>query len=337
MTVIKSLIFLLITLSISCSPGATHADEALSVQGRKPIWWLQAEQEAKSNGYDILSVKQVKALCDSGVDLLLLDVRPDYEYHLGHLPGAINLEFHLGDRFKLAPERKEKLLNILGPDKSRQIIIYCRSYSCLRSSIAADWAVRLGYSNIQRMLVGYQGWQEVFNQVQIEEAEEQLLKAGDYFPQCQLMLLNARTDRKYLGLKHRERDISLDDIDSKYLLVEIYNEFCTGCIAEIKNYKTFFHRFRDDRKLSQRIRIIGIGAGSSKRKVVKFRKKHQIPFPLFSDNEWSLFSCLGRPALPTSYLLKREPDGRIKIIFVQNGHIEEIENWMDQISMMIQE
>ena len=193
----------------------------------------------------------------------------------------------------------------------------------------------MGYTNIQRMPAGFLGWQAVYGEVKVEETETELLKIGDYFPQCHLMLLNAKVDRKYLGLRHREKSISLEDINARYLLVEMYNELCSGCIAEVKNYKTFYHHFRNDPDLAGEIKIIGIGAGSSKRKVVKFRKEHQIPFPLFSDSKWYLFNCLGSPALPTSYLLKKESDDRFKILFVQNGHIEKIEQWMDQISNML--
>lgn len=179
------------------------------------------------------------------------------------------------------------------------------------------------------------GWQAVYGEVKVEETETELLKIGDYFPQCHLMLLNTKVDRKYLGLRHREKSISLEDINARYMLVEMYNELCSGCIAEVKNYKTFYHHYRNDPDLARQIKIIGIGAGSSKRKVVKFRKEHQIPFPLFSDSKWYLFNCLGSPALPTSYLLKKESDDRFKILFVQNGHIEKIEQWMDQISKML--
>ena len=187
------------------------------------------------------------------------------------------------------------------------------------------------------MPLGYQGWQKEFTTQQIDQTEEALLKVGDYFPQCNLMVLNAKTDGKYLGLKQGLKNISLDDIDSKYLLVEMYNELCFECINEVKNYTIFYHHFRRDPQLSKKIRIVGIGAGSSKRKVVKFRKDHQVPFPLFSDSKWYLFSCLGGPALPTSYLLKHESVGRKKIVFVQTGHIENIDRWMKRISEKIQD
>ena len=89
----------------------------------------------------------------------------------------------------------------------------------------------MGYTNIQRMPAGFLGWQAVYGEVKVEETETELLKIGDYFPQCHLMLLNAKVDRKYLGLRHREKSISLEDINARYLLVEMYNELCSGCIA----------------------------------------------------------------------------------------------------------
>ena len=93
-----------------------------------PGWWGQAEMEASQYGYKLLSVHDMETLLNSDSPMLLLDVRPDYEYKTKHLPNAVNLEFHLGDRSKLSPEKEKALRKILGPDLERKVVIYCRSY-----------------------------------------------------------------------------------------------------------------------------------------------------------------------------------------------------------------
>ena len=115
---------LLVMFSAICFLGSS-----LVAGQKKSTWWVQAEKEATAEGYALLTVESVKALYETRKPILILDVRPDYEYRMGHLPQAVNLEFHLGDRTRLTAERKEKLLNILGQDKDQQIVIYCRSYS----------------------------------------------------------------------------------------------------------------------------------------------------------------------------------------------------------------
>lgn len=94
-----------------------------------PVWWDQAKKTAARDGYGLISLQELDRLYDNKTVPLIIDVRPHYEYEDGHLPGAVNLEFHLGDRMELKPEKAAALKKILGPDKSRPVIIYCRSYS----------------------------------------------------------------------------------------------------------------------------------------------------------------------------------------------------------------
>lgn len=95
---------------------------------QRPAWLDRAVQTAAQEGYAIISLKELRAVLAQKGSAVILDVRPDYEYAAGHLPGAVNLEFHLGHRTKLPPDRAAKLAAILGPDKMRQVVIYCRSH-----------------------------------------------------------------------------------------------------------------------------------------------------------------------------------------------------------------
>ena len=92
----------------------------------RPVWWAQAVQEADRYGYAVADrIDLERILADP--DALVLDVRADYEYAAGHLPGSKNLEFHMGDGYSLAPDKRRALLAMLGPDKDRTLLIYCRS------------------------------------------------------------------------------------------------------------------------------------------------------------------------------------------------------------------
>jgi len=93
-----------------------------------PVWWPEALSEADKEGYALASPKEVSELYASGKDLLILDVRPDYEYRAGHLPEAKNFEIHLGDRLQMKPDKKKAFREILGQEKDRLIIVYCRSF-----------------------------------------------------------------------------------------------------------------------------------------------------------------------------------------------------------------
>jgi 3-mercaptopyruvate sulfurtransferase SseA len=100
----------------------------ISLAEEKPIWWEQAELEAESEGYLLITPEELKGMNESGKPFLIVDVRPDYEYKRGHIVNAMNLEFHLGERLTLDPAKQRAFETLLGSDKDRTIVIYCRSF-----------------------------------------------------------------------------------------------------------------------------------------------------------------------------------------------------------------
>ena len=101
---------------------------SIALAEEKPLWWEQAEAEAERQGYNLITLDGLQRLYDSDKDFLIVDVRPDYEYKSGHLPNAANIEFHLGERLALDDSKREAFEDLLGADKNRTIVIYCRSF-----------------------------------------------------------------------------------------------------------------------------------------------------------------------------------------------------------------
>ena len=93
-----------------------------------PVWWPAALTEAQDDGYVLTTPEDIQDLYDSGNEFSLVDVRPDYEFKAGHLPGAKNFEIDLGDRLGLKPQKADAFKKILGADKNRLIVLYCRSF-----------------------------------------------------------------------------------------------------------------------------------------------------------------------------------------------------------------
>ena len=87
--------------------------------------------------YEQITGAEVKALMDRESGYVILDVREQYEYDEGHIPGAILIPY--GEIEDCA----EKEL----PDKDQLILVYCRSGR--RSKIAAEELVKLGYTNVK--------------------------------------------------------------------------------------------------------------------------------------------------------------------------------------------
>ena len=93
-----------------------------------PVWWSSALAEAQKDGYALTTPQEIQCLNASGDNYFIVDVRPDYEFKAGHLPGAKNFEIDLGDRLDLKPQKAEAFRKVLGTDKNREIVIYCRSF-----------------------------------------------------------------------------------------------------------------------------------------------------------------------------------------------------------------
>ena len=109
-------------------PTQSMANASGDAEDNLPLWWPDAQKRAEAAGFKLIGFPELQALLKSPKEFVFLDVRPDYEYTDGHIPGARNFEFHLGHRSRLAPERAEALKALLGPDRNRLIVSYCRNF-----------------------------------------------------------------------------------------------------------------------------------------------------------------------------------------------------------------
>jgi 3-mercaptopyruvate sulfurtransferase SseA len=115
--ILPSILFLLVLVVIGPSWGKDT-----------PVWWPSALAEAQKDGYVLNTPQDIQELYDSGNEFSLVDVRPDYEFKAGHLPAAKNFEIDLGDRLGLKPKKADAFKKVLGADKDRIIVLYCRSF-----------------------------------------------------------------------------------------------------------------------------------------------------------------------------------------------------------------
>ena len=98
-----------------------------------------------SHGAKKITAAGAKARLDSGDPVVLLDVRTAEEFAEGHIPGAVCLPVEAIGR--TAPAEL--------PDKSAEILVYCRSGS--RSAKAARKLTGLGYTHVADF-GGIQDW-----------------------------------------------------------------------------------------------------------------------------------------------------------------------------------
>ena len=101
---------------------------SIAVAAEMPTWWADAVREGEQKGYQVITLEELATLSKTKDNLLLIDARTAYEYRAGHIPGAVNLEFHPGDKLQFSREKRARLKELIGPDKDRPVVIYCRSF-----------------------------------------------------------------------------------------------------------------------------------------------------------------------------------------------------------------
>jgi len=94
------------------------------------------------------NVAEVQRRMAGGEKFLLVDVREDNEWALGHVPGAV----HMGRGII------ERDIEMKVPETSTKVILYCGGG--FRSALVADNLQKMGYSNVESMDGGWRGWVE---------------------------------------------------------------------------------------------------------------------------------------------------------------------------------
>ncbi len=129
-------------IAIARNPACPLCGDAPHEPPSLPIAQLD-ESEHVMPGAD-LTPAQVAARAAETDAPLLLDVREEYEWNLGHLPGAIRIA--IGE----LPQRVGEL------DPQRETIVYCRSGA--RSAQAADFLRQSGFRQVWNMTGGTLRW-----------------------------------------------------------------------------------------------------------------------------------------------------------------------------------
>jgi len=116
--------------------------EEMDAEGYGYLKYLFDEVELH---YETISAEEAKVLMDNN-EHILLDVREEFEYIEGHIPGSELIPVRM-----MSPSSVNKLV----PDRDTMVLIYCRSGN--RSKVAAQYMVDLGYTNVYEF-GGIQDW-----------------------------------------------------------------------------------------------------------------------------------------------------------------------------------
>ena len=104
-------------------------------------------QDAQTN-YQVVDTQQAQYLYEQGA--LFIDVRNDTQWYIGHIKGAVHLDFM---------RDFEQLYHVREKYKNMALVIYCNSVHCERSSFASAVSAYWGFSKVYNYEAGYFAWQ----------------------------------------------------------------------------------------------------------------------------------------------------------------------------------
>ncbi|WP_041287426.1 peroxiredoxin family protein [Desulfomonile tiedjei] len=139
-------------------------------------------------------------------------------------------------------------------------------------------------------------------------------------PECQ----------NYLGTS-RSGTFKLTEIPAQVLLVEIFSMYCPYCQADAPTVNEIYKILQQDPVLSKKVRLIGIGTGNTPFEVDVFRKKYDIKFPLFPDEDSALQKMVSEPIRTPTFIALKKTDKRLEVHKVHVGESKNAESFLKEI------
>lgn len=161
-------------------------------------------------------------------------------------------------------------------------------------------------------------------------ADKQILAVGSQLPEIGLATPQEPALRSYLGLKNQE-NFSLGEIKSEILVIEIFSMYCPHCQKDAPAINELYELIEKDKKLSKRVKLIGIGVGNSTFEVDVFKNKYKVPFPLFADGNFAIHKDLGNIRTPYFIAICNQGEMKKRIFFSRLGGFNGAEKFLDKI------
>lgn len=125
--------------------------------------------------------------------------------------------------------------------------------------------------------------------------------------------------------------LRLSDLPGQFLLIEVFSMYCPYCQAAAPDINRLAAMIENS-PYSDRMSLVGLGAGNSRFEVDFFRDRYSIAFPLFPDPEMVCYTAVNQPGTPYFILARKNGEGKLDVLWTHRGPFEEsVENVFNQI------
>ena len=128
-------------------------------------------------------------------------------------------------------------------------------------------------------------------------AENKTPLKGDALPELLLPVPQDVFQKAYLGLTSGDT-FQIPDIKGAVAIIQILSMYCPHCQREAPRINTFYNKIENDAALKGKVKLIGIGVGNSVFEINFFKKKYNVPFPLFPDPDFVFHKKIGEVRTP---------------------------------------
>lgn len=156
---------------------------------------------------------------------------------------------------------------------------------------------------------------------------------GGILPDITLTVTADSPEKKYLGLAEAG-SFKIPQVKASVVIIEIFSMYCPHCQAEAPLVNDLYAKIENNPTLKGKIKLIGIGIGNSPFEVEIFRKNYAVPFPLFSDADFSIHRMVGEVRTPYFIVVKINPDGSHQVIFSKLGRMEGVDQFLASIKKL---
>ena len=151
-------------------------------------------------------------------------------------------------------------------------------------------------------------------------------------PNLELTLPGNDMYKNYLGLTGKAgTTFTLKDIKADILLIELFSMYCPYCQNEAPLVNELYTKMEEVSKKGPIVKIIGLGATNTQFEVEHFRDTYKVQFPLFPDQDMTMYKALDGAGTPTFIGSRLHGDDEMKIVLRNSGGFYSSDDFLKEL------